>query len=334
MRQEALAAIAWERLRRAGRSAADELGIPSLELDVGTTAGLARVAIGTDGDSRLLLPLAAGDNFPQLSDTPALELKDSVLSLRGRPTRFIEIVSRERALEEVFEKLSADILRRLGDGAGAATAVEDAVGDFRALLLAARHSPSSERAVGLAGELITLNALLAISPLAWRAWTGPLSGRHDFRNGDLAFEVKTSLRAQRKVIEVSAIDQLLEPEGGQLLLIHHVVEHDAGGAVDVAALAERALQSADDRAALADRLAEAGYASELREAWSQFRFSRLSTEFYRVQPGFPRLVTTSFAEGELPAGVSHFRYRVDLAFAASFRLAPTEGDFELSRMAA
>lgn len=333
MKEEAIAAIAWERLRAADKSGSVDLGIPSLELDTSSGAGRVRLALGGDGDPRLLLPLGPGDAFPQTSDTPALELKDSVLQLRGRPTRFLEIVSRDPNLENVFQKLAADIVRRLGEGASGATAVEDAMADFRALLLAARRLPTTERAAGLIGELIILNRLLTISPSAWRTWTGPLAGRHDFRNGDIAIEVKTSLRAQRKVLEISAIDQLLAPDGGELVLAHHIIEHDAGGALNAAEEAEKAMTSSDDPAALADRLAEVGFATELRDQWAAFRFSLLATDFYSVSGEFPRLSPTSFIEGELPLGVSHFRYRVDLSFAAGQRIITSRVDDLLGRFA-
>jgi hypothetical protein len=328
-----LAGIGWERLRQESGTAASELGVPSLVLDASAAAGPARLAIGADREARLLVPLAAGERFPMVHDTHGLELRDSVLLLRGLPVRFIDVACRGERLEAVFEKLVDDVIRRLKGGAAPANALEDAITDFRNLLIgASRERPSIETALGLIGELVVLNRLLANEPDAWQLWTGPADGRHDFRGGDRAIEVKTSLRAQSRVVEVSAIDQLAAPSGGHLLLAHCVLEYDGAGPLSVVGEAKRACELASDRAGVADRLALLGYDEVQADDWSSFRFSLLSQEFYSVTDGFPRLTPGSFAEGELPPGISHFRYRVNLDFASEFRIRPAEVDQALQEM--
>jgi hypothetical protein len=301
--------------------------MPSLVLDVSVSAGAVRIAIGAEREARLLMPLAAGDPFPAVGDTHGLELKDSVLLLRGIPVRFIDVACRGERLEAVFQMVVADVVRRLKGGVGPAAALEEAIADFRNLLLgASRDRPTAEKALGLLGELMILNQLLEIRPDAWELWTGPLDSRHDFRGDDHAIEVKTSLRAQTKIIEVSAIDQLASPEDGHLLLAHYVLEYDAGGALSVASEAERACRTASDPSAVSDRLALVGFIQELKDEWSSFRFSLLAIDYYAVADGFPRLTPRSFAEGGLPPGVTHFRYCVDLGFASEFRLRPAAID--------
>lgn len=333
MKEEVFTAIGWQRLRDNETAASADLGIPSLELDVGTKMGAVRLALGADNAARFLVPLAAGDPFPMLADTHGLELKDNLLLLRGKPVRFLELACRDRQLEDVFQKLVADVLRRLAGGVEASVAVEGAISDFRNLLIGAgRARPSMEAALGLVGELLVLNRLLEKSDSAWKLWTGPLGARHDFRAGDLAMEVKTCMRAQRRIVEISALDQLAEPEGGSLVLAHHILEYDAAGRLSVSDEAEKALARASDQAELAERLGEAGYVSDLKEQWSAFRFSLLARDYYAVRDGFPRLTPSSFAEGELPTGVSHFRYRVDLGAATQFRLRPADVDDFLGKI--
>jgi Putative PD-(D/E)XK family member, (DUF4420) len=331
MKGEIFAEIGWDRLR--SEASSSDLGVPSIEVPFDTGAGKARLALGDRGELRLLLPVAPGAPFPTLADSHGLELQDRMLLLRGRPTRFIDLTCRDVALDEVFQKLVADILRRLdGDGAPAGS-IEGAITDFRSLLLGARHSrPTVESALGLIGELLVLNLLLARSPGAWRCWTGPTGARHDFRGGIVAIEAKTTLRAQKRTIEISALDQLLEPDGGELLLAHQVLEYDAGGHLTVADQADRALKMADDQNGLSDMLAEAGYIPEFRARWDAFRFSLLSTDHYTVDGRFPRLVPASFREGDLPLGVSHFRYRVDLDFAVDNRVVGDELEHLLGRI--
>jgi hypothetical protein len=96
--------------------------------------------------------------------------------------------------------------------------------------------------------------------------------------------------------------------------------------------ATHACTIASDPAGVADRLALLGYDEAQADEWSSFRFSLLSLEFYSVTEGFPRLTPASFAEGEMPVGVSHFRYRVNLDFASEFRVRPAEADTALQEM--
>jgi hypothetical protein len=128
------------------------------------------------------------------------------------------------------------------------------------------------------------------------------------------------VRAQKRTIEISALDQLSEPDGGVLLLAHYVVEHDAGGRLTVPGQADLAMKAADDKEGLSAMLAQAGYIPEFRERWEAFRFSLLESGHYRVDDRFPRLVPASFRGTELPDGVSHLRYRVDLDFADECRI--------------
>jgi hypothetical protein len=327
------AGIGWQRLRQESGTQTSDLGVPSLVLDASAGAGPARLAIGAEREARLLVPLAAGERFPMVHDTHGLELRDSVLLLQGLPVRFIDVACRGERLEAVFEKLVDEVVRRLRGGAAPANALEDAITDFRNLLSGAnRERPSIETALGLIGELIILNRLLLVEPDAWQLWTGPAGGRHDFRGGDRAIEVKTSLRAQSRIVEVSAIDQLAAPPGGHLLLAHCVLEYDGAGPLSVVGEATHACTIASDPAAVADRLALLGYDQAQADEWSSFRFSLFSQELYSVTDGFPRLTPASFAEGELPVGVSHFRYRVNLDFASEFRFRPAEADNALQEI--
>jgi hypothetical protein len=331
---DTLAGVGWKRLRaETGRN--NDLGVPSLVVDVEVRAGPVRLAIGTEHEARLLVPLMPGERFPAVDDTNGLELRDSVLLQRGLPVRFIDLTCRGERLEAVFEKVVADIIRRLGAGGEPACGIEEAITDFRSLLVGAnRDRPTLEVALGLLGELVILNRLLAVRNDAWELWLGPTGARHDFRGGGRAIEVKTSLRAQSRTIEVSAIDQLMAPQDGSLHLAHLDLEFDAAGALSIPGEAERAQRIASDPGAVADRLAMVGYVPELANDWTAFRFGMLSTEFYSVADGFPRLTPASFAEDPLPAGVSHFRYRVDLDFASGFRVAPASVDGLLEEIVA
>jgi hypothetical protein len=333
MSSPSLANIGWERLRSQPPQDWADLGVPSLPISSGTAAGSTRLAIGPDGEARLLVPISPGDPFPNIGDSQGLGLRDSIFTVSGRPVRFVDLICRERQLESVFQELVTEVLRRLESGQAASLAVEGAVRDFRTLLRRAHaREVTPEVALGLLGELAILLQLLSISPTGWQAWTGPFGARHDFRSGPIALEVKSTLRSQTKTVEISALDQLSEPQNGELFLAFQVFEEDAGGDLAVPGLISEALAISSDPDAIIERLASVGYDPAFEDHWNSFRFSRLSTETYRVIPGFPRLVPSDFEAAELPIGVSHFRYRIDLAVASEYRLPEGELNVILSRV--
>lgn len=316
-----LADLAWDRLRSPSVGSG-ALGIPSMELPTTTSAGPVRLSVGPGGEARILLPILSGDPFPDIGEGPGLMVKDSLLQIHGRPVRFIDIMSCDRELDSVFQEVVAEILRRVSAGELPSSATESAVSDFRNLLRARRGALTTEKAIALLGEIMFLNLLLDESSEAWVAWNGPRGARHDFRARQNAVEVKTSLRSQQRIVEINAIDQLVAPDGGELHLACFCLEHDARGQLSVPEQADRALSRASNPATLRALFSAAGFEPEDIKPWANFRFSLLSFELYRVVEGFPRLIPSSFGLATVPAGVSHFRYRIDLSAASDFRLAP------------
>lgn len=319
MNAEGAPLAVWARLRDDPRLSTTS-DIPSVETDVRTAAGAVRLALGEDSEARLLIPLSDTEPFPRLLDAGGLTVQDRYFVVSER-VRFLDVVCRKPALERVFSDLTSAVLTRLAESQPAGQALQGAIRDFRELLLAAAASDVSlAKALGLIGELSILNLLLASDPDAWSAWTGgTFSARHDFRAGDAALEIKCGLRRPSLAVEISALDQLLEPDGGRLHLIHVIVERDPVGPMHVEALAQMAVGRASDPEAVLELLADRDYRPALAQPWSEFRFSPYRRDIYRVTEGFPRLVPADFVHPD-PPGISHFSYRVDLSGAAPFRL--------------
>lgn len=313
------AAQGWSMVR-AGDSEATGLEVPTIPAGVATRVGEVRFAIGEHGEARLLLPLAAGDDTQGTIEAPALRISVSQFVAAGRYTRFLDLTCLESDLEVVFCEVADEIVERIRSGSGCVAAATSTIEDFRALLLrASRARVEIGPIAGLVGELFVLNRLLDRSPSAWTAWCGPLGDRHDFRTGDHALEVKTTTKAGNTEITVSSIEQMAEPTGGALHLLHLTLEPASGGLLTVSALTRAATAKADEENGIHDRLAALGCSDKDAPEWNAHAFRYEDQSLFEVGRGFPRLTPAMFPHGSAPAGVFGVVYRIDLVAAASFR---------------
>lgn len=316
---------------RAGTRDAGGLEIPSMPLGTNTTAGPIRLAVGSNGEARLLLPLTAQETPAGIDASGALTVTVSSFMHHGRSHRFLDLTCLSTELEPVFGEVVDEIVARVSNGIGCIEAARTTLDDFRALLAGkASREIECSRIAGFVAELVVLNRLLDVSPSAWRAWKGPAGDRHDFRAADRSLEVKASLRVGSLAITVNGLEQLEPPSGGSLHLAHFILEPVSGGLLTVAGLGRRALALADDPAGLHDLLAGVGCPDVQSDAWNRYAF-RIETEsLYSVERDFPRIVPSSFQDGKVPVGIAEATYRVDLSFASACKC-PAEELQELLR---
>ncbi|ATQ55024.1 PD-(D/E)XK motif protein [Paracoccus yeei] len=314
----------WNVLR-SGRIDGDGLGIPSMPLAAATQAGAVRLAVGSGGEARLLVPLTAGEKIGALETGGSLQIGVTTLMHQQRAIRFLDVVCKSPDLESVFGEVVDDIVRRLADRNDGVEAVAGAISDFRELLVpSAEKDVDRSRVVGLVAELVVLNRVLDISPSAWRSWRGPAGDRHDFRARDISLEVKASLGAGAREVTINGIEQLEPPAGGSLHLAHLVLEMVEGGLLTVAALGERALLRADDPAGLRALLASVGCTDVRDVTWNRFAFRAETERLYRVVHGFPRIAPSTFVGGRIPSGVVDATYSIDLSLASEAECPPAE----------
>ena len=227
--------------------------------DVSTAAGPVRLAVGANGEPRLLLPLARRETPASVDAGNALSISVSSFSYKGTRLRFLDLVCIREDLEPVFAEVVDEILVRIGGGDGCTNAARSTIRDFRALLTRARATDVGiGGVVGLVAELLVLNRLLDRSPSAWKAWQGPEGDRHDFRAGDTSLEVKASLRTGTFGVTINGLDQLEAPAGGTLHLLHLVLEPVTDGILSLASLARSAMSKVPEPAKIETLLAAAG----------------------------------------------------------------------------
>lgn len=307
----------WALLRSGGGGDSTGLDIRTVP-KVSAVAGPARLALGANGEARVLLPL--GEREPSIPQAfaPSLRIVESTYSKMGKRWRFLDLTCLSKDLEPVFADVVNEVLSRIASGLSCTEAARGTLDDFRTLLLPpAVSGPMSGTVAGLVGELLILNRLIDHSPGAWRAWRGPAGDRHDFRSGLTSLEVKASLKKGKSTVVINGLHQLDTNAGGTLHLLHLVLEVSVGGLLSVAALGSSALSRADRPDELLSLLTVIGCPDPSAEQWNQLRFKLEDETLYEVGNEFPKIIGATLPGNELPFGVSELQYVVDLSAATS-----------------
>ena len=231
----------------------------------------------------------------------------------------MDLTCLDRTLESVFAELTNEVLKRVESGATPVDAVAGGIKDFRDLLREPTVGASSEAIAGLLGELLILQRLCAKRADAVRTWTGPESHRHDFRRGNHAIEVKTSLRSDRRIVTIHGIDQLSAPSDGTLVLFHIRMERVDAGELSVGRLVSDLLAGGVDENSLRTALRAAGCSDHTSPEWNHISFHLEGIQAYSVQEGFPA-ITRNLFRNEVPSGLLGVTYEVNLDLASTFAL--------------
>jgi hypothetical protein len=305
------------------------LGTGKLSIRLGNR----NVLVGVDdgGSRHLLIPVSDAVDMPRIWRSTSIRVNRR--NMRGSDKvvfTWLDVHCRKAELAGVFALLSAMVIESLEN-----IALEDiepacirALDAWRDLFGNERRS--EESVIGLLGEMLVVEKLAASSQTSvFGTWTGPQGGRHDFRNGNLAIEVKTTTRRNGRPAQIHGVLQLLEPSGGELCMAFLRIEPTPGGRESIASVAERlfalGISKSDlmdvledfDVADLAEESANATY-SMVEDLWFDVSGKRDSSggnsaESGESCPGFPRIIPASFFSGELQPGITDLRYVVDLA---------------------
>jgi hypothetical protein len=235
--------------------------------------------------------------------------------------RFLAVWCRASELNDVFASFGEALMDRWSGGSDSVAAAETCLAEFRHLLSGARSSRRAEL-VGLVGELMFLVRVVERTPEGFDAWCADSTERHDFRRGDYAVEIKTTLRSATsgQVVHISAIDQLDPPVGGRLYL--HVVqlEEVTSGAITIFGLISEVAKRVD--AARLGRLrARVEKAGLPPNGLNEQAFEVLGRTTYDVRGEFPKLTKSRLVSQQLDAGIRSVQYDLDLAACGRFVVA-------------
>lgn len=270
---------------------------------------------------------------PPKAATKGLEVTVDELQADDRlPRRYFDVACRDSTMHANFTAVAAEIVEELAAGPrDHRKTLERILARWRWFWDESSVGLTDTEAVGLFGELWFLEFWLnPIDIAVLRGWTGPERDRHDFKWPAASVEVKTTrARSDGSASHrISTLDQLENPEQGQLYLFSLRVTPDPLAAHSLNASVERIRRTLSDRAELLHefdtRVAVLGYSPAQRERYDT-PLKVVAEELYRVDVDFPRLTNASFVRGTVPSGVDAISYSLDLVACAPWRIASAPG---------
>jgi len=225
----------------------------------------------------------------------------------------------------VFYQFMEMIARYLVDGVTLAQAFSDAVKQWSALL-ASRSKMSTEREVGLFGELLFLESLIEAQPLDFdlQVWTGPESEEHDFKFEAFDVEVKTTT-AESRSHKIGTLTQLAATPGKGLFLLSIQVTRSGNNARTLSELIDRirTMLPHTMHEKFEDFLLKSAYQEAGRDLLSTSWGLRTSPHFYIVDASFPKLTEDNIhVSNQQRPLISDISYRINVS-----TLEPTVAEF-------
>lgn len=279
----------------------------------GNEVAAGEVLVGVDHLSRrqLLIPLLPGE--AALTDTKGRGVHLARLSHGS--TTYVTVLCLLPELHHVFTRFCRELIETVAGASSPAKETAAAMDRWRALFSDAerRGLLSDEALLGLIGELLVVERLLAAeAPPDLRYWVGPFSELHDFRSQSFAIEVKATLVREGRIVPISSVDQLQEPSGASLFLVHTRLLSDPAG-ISLPELVARVIDAGAQRAQMDRRLNELGILPGDLSPYMERKFKIAESRVYDVAgEAFPRLLRSSFTGDDIPPGTLRIRYSIDL----------------------
>lgn len=302
--------VAYAALRTRGAPQKDDLAVVEVPATAGVYAGFDHL-----GREHVLIPLGTGAS-PGIEDAEIATLSFGTRTLDVADGRgvFLDVACLFDSVAEVFEHFVAAILESLAkDPDEPGRAITRVIDRWRQFLEPPESPPGRSALASVLGELLVLRDVVqATKSRKIDSWVGPFGGRHDFRRGETALEVKTTRSHTSRKITVHGEDQLVEPEGGRLYL--HLVrfEEVAGSGLSVAAVVDALLSLGVHPESLFTALSASGLALTELAATADVRFDIRERLTLPVDEEMPRIVPSSFVGGARPVGVIDVDYVIDL----------------------
>jgi len=181
---------------------------------------------------------------------------------------------------------------------------------------------SDEQQRGLFGELWYMKEWLAYyptnPPLLIDNWEGPTSGRIDYKVSECGIEIKTVSDKISKAIKISNENQLKLSNAIKKILVYVCfIEPSKTHGISLQDLVTEVRESISRRSdrlliKFNDLLSDLGFREE---DYANSFYVVEKVEVYEARIGFPRII-----KDDLPKGISHVSYNIDLTHCDLFRV--------------
>lgn len=299
-------------------------------------------AIDSNKHRHLLIPLDPAEEEFHDAESRGLTVVTRELTTEPRDasTRYIDVechdASGNDALDIIAGELALAITRSDKEPS---KIIEKTLARWRRFWSALpKNILSREEFLGLFGELWFLYYWLIPTVgvvEAVQRWRGPYGARHDFEWPNQSIEVKTTTAHRGRIHIISGIDQLNEPDNGELLFFSLQLREEASAANTlpslvnvIRSLLEENLEAINDFEIL---LAHTGYSPAHDEEYEKVRLRIAEEGLFAVNGDFPRITSNTFRTG-IPEGVEMLTYEINLNTFNHLRIAgtPEEGTSFLS----
>lgn len=167
-------------------------------------------------------------------ETRSLEVTTARFQVGSNPeSLYVDLVCTDSAQHATFSAIAHDLIRSIQETPGPLRdSILSALGRWRAFWTVKSTGMSREDALGLFGELWFLRRWFGtVDAATMKRWQATDSARHDFQWPSASVEVKTATTqsASAPVHRISSLEQLADPERGQLYLFSLQVSDDATG---------------------------------------------------------------------------------------------------------
>ena len=285
------------------------------------------LAVDNRGRRHLLIQVPDATATIRQPDTRSLEVTMAKFQVGSNPEAvYVDLTCSDSTQFSTFSAIAQDLIQVLRHSRGPARdSIINALARWRAFWNVKVTGMSREDALGLFGELWFLRRWLGtVNAEVVNRWQAADPARHDFQWRSASVEVKTAATQSTPVHHIASLDQLSDPEEGQLFLFCLQVSDDALAGNTLHNLVNSlTVDLQDDFSALSgmnEKLAARGYTpSDKNAAIRPLRI--LAERLYRVGRGFPRLLRTTFNPPGLPNGVIQVRYALEIAACESWLVA-------------
>lgn len=217
---------------------------------------------------------------------------------------------------DLFSTICADVVgaAALAEGGDALEQFLRRLDAWRQFLRDRRDGMSRSETIGLIGELVVLERLLAADPGSFPVWQSPVDGLHDFDRSGHALEVKTGL-GPSSVITISRLDQLDTAGVRRLDLLHVKLTESPGGRClrDMIAAISDVLPDDAARRSFSNALLRRGLVPGDETARNTPKVQVRDIDSYQVSDCFPRLIRPT-----VPLAITDATYRIEVRAISAF----------------